>query len=67
MHIPFLREILVDLWMVLDFSENVFGEETLIVGHVEYLDVVALYATKLSAKRRGTYYLRLPVMRSLRK
>ena len=67
MHIPILREVLMNLRMVFDFFEDVFCEEMFIVGYVEYLDVVALDATKLSAKRWGTYYLRLPVMRSLRK
>ena len=67
MDISLLGEILVNNGVVLDFCKDFLGEETLIVGYVEHLDIVALDATQLLRDNRGTYCLRLPAMRSLRK
>ena len=46
MHIPILREVLMNLRMVFDFFEDVFGEEMLIVGYVEYPDIVTFDAIR---------------------
>ena len=66
-HVAVLRQIVVDPGVLSCLLEDALDAEGLVVGHVEDLDLVALDATADLDRVKGTYYLRLPVTRSLRK
>ena len=61
------RQVVEDARVLASCLEDVFDTELVVVWAVEVLDVFAFDTTTVESRGRSTYYLRLPVSRSLRK
>ena len=66
-HVTIFRKVVVNKGDLPGSLEDASNAEILVLRSVEDLDVVALDATPTWLTNKDTYYLRLPVTRSLRK
>ena len=67
MHVAVFWKVVADLWNFSGLLKHAFNAEVLILRDVEVLDVIAFDTARLLETETGTYYLRLPITRSLRK